>query len=60
MSGSLDDFHITVLGSDDYHYLVIRDTKLTVRISPTSKITNDQVISDLQQVIRSLERDPHG
>ena len=55
MAGSLDDFHITVLGSDDYHYLIVRDTRLTVRISPTSKITNDQVIEELRMAIQALE-----
>jgi len=55
MAGSLYDFHITVLGSDDYHYLIVRDTRLTVRISPTSKITNDQVIAELRLAIQALE-----
>jgi hypothetical protein len=55
MAGSLDDVHITVLGSDDYHYLIVRDTRLTVRISPTSKITNDQVIAELRLAIQALE-----
>lgn len=55
MSGSLDDATVTIIGHDDYEYLLIRSDVATLKFSPNTGMVKADVIAELRHIADTLE-----